>query len=552
MRWNSCASGSANQSLPAMRNAAALIVTALLASCAQVVTPDGGPKDVQAPRAIAYMPDSAAVNFKGQKIVIRFDEYIALNDLNKQLVISPSVKRKPEITIRKKDLVIEFKDTLEENTTYTISFGKAIRDITENNVLNNFRYVFSTGPVIDSLYCAGQVNNAYTGGAEKNVLVMLYRNSGDSAPYKQKPYYYTRTDESGKFTLQNLAADDYRIFVLADEGEDYLYNSRDERIAFSDSLVRLNVSRDSLRFRMFKSRAVNQQRLSAAQLTPDRYRLAYAMPLKNPEVKFNPALPSGMEAFVEYSKSNDTVNIWFSKLMLDSVRVIVSDNGAGVDTIAYELKMREGSTGRGGGADARKLVLSSNAAGGKLIPGKRVLLFTNNPVRAVNPSRMIVLKGKDTLDAPFVLLNDKRTLAAGFLPQDDSSYSVLLLPGAITDWYGQKNDTLRLSFAVQPLRQFGNLSVKLPESLSGNHLLEVMDDKGRVVIDTAISKGGLYRFELLSAGNYSIRLIEDADGNGRWTSGSYVLKQQPEKVRFYPALVRLRAGWDTDVVWELQ
>jgi hypothetical protein len=102
------------------------------------------------------------------------------------------------------------------------------------------------------------------------------------------------------------------------------------------------------------------------------------------------------------------------------------------------------------------------------------------------------------------------------------------------------------------LRQFGNLSVKLPESISGNAVLELVDDKGRVVRDTAITKGGVYRFDLLSSGNYSVRMIEDADGNGKWTSGSYALKQQPEKVRYYPALIRMRAGWDTDVVWEME
>jgi hypothetical protein len=535
-----------------MRSLLLLFAVVLIASCAQVVTPDGGPKDTQAPRVVAYMPDSAAVNFKGQKIVIRFDEYIALNDLNKQLVISPSVSKRPEITIRKKDLVIEFKDTLEANTTYTISFGKAIRDITENNVLNNFRYVFSTGPVIDSIECAGQVNNAYTGGPEKNVLVMLYRNTGDSVPHKEKPYYYTRTDDGGKFVLQNLAIGAYKIFVLADEGEDYLYNSREERIAFSDSLISLSASRDSLQFRMFRTRAVKQQRLFSAQISPDRYRLGYALPMSNPGVRFSPELPSGMEAFVEYAPSKDTINIWLSKLLLDSVYVFVTDNGKVIDTVGYELKMREGSTGRGGGASARALIVSSNVNGSKFVPGSRLTLSTTNPVRSLNPARILVRKGNDTLTTTFSILDGKRTLVAGFKPEEDSSYSVLLLPGAITDCYGQKNDTLRISFTVQPLRQFGNLSVKLPESISGNAVLELVDDKGRVVRDTAITKGGVYRFDLLSSGNYSVRMIEDADGNGKWTSGSYALKQQPEKVRYYPALIRMRAGWDTDVVWEME
>ncbi|MCK6639617.1 MAG: Ig-like domain-containing protein [Bacteroidia bacterium] len=535
-----------------MRSLLLLIIAVMLATCAQVVTPNGGDKDIQPPRVVAYMPDSAATNFKGNKIVIRFDEYVTLSDLNKQLVISPSVKRKPEITIRKKDIVIEFKDTLEENTTYTISFGKSIRDITENNVLNNFRYVFSTGPVIDSISCEGQVNNAYTGGPEKNVLVMLYRNTGDSVPHKEKPYYYTRTDDAGKFTLNNLAAADYKIFMLADEGEDYLYNSREERIAFSDTLLHLNASRDSLRFRMFKSRFIKQQRLSAAQMSPDRYRFTYAMPMNNPQVRFVPALPSGMEPFVDYGDKGDTINIWLSKVLLDSVRILITDNGAVVDSADFELKLRETSSGRGGGNEVRKLLLMSNTPGGKLVPGGMFELHSSNPVRNINPDKVLIRKRNDTLNAKLNLSADKRTITAVFVPEEDSSYSILLLPGAITDWYGQKNDTLRFTFTVQPLRQFGNLSITLPVSLKGNFVLELNDDKGRPVRDTVISKGGTYRFALLTSGYYSVRLVEDADGNGKWTPGSYALKQQPEKVLFYPALIRMRAGWDTDVVWDMQ
>ncbi|MEK6616765.1 MAG: Ig-like domain-containing protein, partial [Bacteroidota bacterium] len=147
----------------------------LLASrCAQIVNPNGGPKDVSPPHAVKYIPDSAKTNFSTKNIVIVFDEYIQLNDLQKQLVISPPMNIQPEIKVKGKSLLIELKDTLRKNTTYTFNFGNSIRDFTEANALEDFQYVFSTGSFIDSLKLSGAVKNAFDLKTEKGILVMLY------------------------------------------------------------------------------------------------------------------------------------------------------------------------------------------------------------------------------------------------------------------------------------------------------------------------------------------------------------------------------------------
>src|ERR1041385_8014106 len=190
-----------------MRNVTPLFVLVLLiSSCAQVLTPNGGAKDAAPPVVLKYYPDSAATNFAGKKIIIRFNEYVQLSDLNNQLIISPPMNTQPEVAIRKKDIVIELKDSLLPNTTYTISFGKAIKDITENNILDNFRYVFSTGPVIDSLKISGKISNAVTLAGEKDIYVMLYKESGDSVPLKKKPYYFTKSRADGSYEFTNLRA----------------------------------------------------------------------------------------------------------------------------------------------------------------------------------------------------------------------------------------------------------------------------------------------------------------------------------------------------------
>lgn len=526
---------------------------ALFLGCAQIVTPDGGPKDTEPPHAIKYSPDSAATNFHGTKIVITFDEYIALNDLNKQLIISPAVKRRPEVTIRRKDLVIQFKDTLEPNTTYSISFGKSIRDITENNVLNNFRYVFSTGPLIDSLKCSGQIVNAQTLRGEKNVLVMLYRNTNDSVPYKEKPYYYTRTDDNGNFLMTNLAAGKYKLFALADEGEDYLFNSTDERIAFSDSLLTLDDDADSIRMVMFREKPTMQKLNKSAQLSPGRFRFEYNLSVENPSVSYSPALPETMESFVQYSEFRDTIDIWLSRVEIDSVQFIINSGATHLDEVPMKLdKPGVKKSLRAGTTDSRTLRIQHNTIGGKLMPGHKFAVTGSNPIRRIDTSRIVFTRGLDTLDPKLILSDTRRNITFDVPFPEDSSYSVIIYPGAFIDWFGQKNDTLKTTFTVQPARQFGNLSIKIPTLKDGNYLLEVVDEKDRVLRDTVIHGASLCQFNLMAAGNYRIRLIHDANGDGRWTAGNYPEKKQPERVIYYNTSVRIRAGWDMDVEWRME
>ncbi|HTF02982.1 MAG TPA: Ig-like domain-containing domain [Bacteroidia bacterium] len=524
----------------------------LFTACAQIVTPDGGPKDVTPPHVVEYAPDSAATNFKGTRIVIRFDEYIALNDLNKQLIISPAVKRRPEITVRKKDIVIEFKDTLQPNTTYSISFGKAIRDITENNSLDNFRYVFSTGPVIDSLKCSGQVVNAHTLKPEKGMLVMLYRNTSDSTPYREKPYYYTRTDDNGNFLLTNLAPATYKIFALEDEGEDYLYNTPEERIAFTDSVVSLGDDVDSLRLLMFKDRPTKQYLVRTHQMAPGRFRLGYNLPVADPSVTFIPPLPASMDPYIEYNAAGDTINIWFAKVDVDSVSFVVKSGNTVLDTVPLKLLKPDGKKPVRAGAINYRALLISNNAPGKMLPGDQLILSSSNPIRSIDTSRIIFRKGADTLDPKLVLSANRRTLLFQHDFPEDSSFSVFIPPGTITDWYGQKNDTIKLGFIVQPARLFGNLAIKFPVLSAGNYIVQVVDEKDRVVKDTVITGVSSCRFSVMSAGNYRIRMIVDTNGDGKWTPGNYEGKRQPEKVFYYATTVRIRAGWDMDVEWRIE
>ena len=214
----------------------------LLASqCAQIVTPGGGPIDISPPRVVKYIPDSAAKNFDAKRITIVFNEFIDLNDLQKQLVVSPPMNIFPEVTSKGKILSIILKDSLRKNTTYCLNFGSAIRDVKESNAIASFQYIFSTGDHIDTLSLKGTVKNIADQKTEKGILVMLYDGSvSDSAPYKKMPSYFAKTKEDGTYKIYNIRPGTYKAFTLKDANSDYLYNLPGESISFSDSLIKIS------------------------------------------------------------------------------------------------------------------------------------------------------------------------------------------------------------------------------------------------------------------------------------------------------------------------
>lgn len=200
----------------------------------------GGPTDEDPPNVVASKPANYSVNFSGSKIEITFDEYITLNNVNQTLVVSPPMKEKPEIKLKNKTIIITLFDELKENTTYTLNFGNSIEDNNERNVLENFEFVFSTGPLLDSLAIEGSIVSAFNLKPSKEpFIIMLYDKLEDSIPMQELPLYIGRSDKEGKFRINNLKADTFKLFALNDLNYNYLFDLPNENIAFYDSLIYL-------------------------------------------------------------------------------------------------------------------------------------------------------------------------------------------------------------------------------------------------------------------------------------------------------------------------
>ena len=228
-----------------------LISTGLIGSsgCAQIGAPTGGPRDSIPPRLLSATPRMNSTGFKGNKISFTFDEYVTLDDVQSNLLISPLPKVNPSVDYKLRTITVKLKDSLLPNTTYAINFGNAIKDNNEGNPLRNFTYVFSTGNTIDSLQQSGKVTIAETGRFDSTMLAMLYRNANDSAVQKRKPDYLARLRSDGSFTFTNLSAGTYKIYALKDGDGGKTYNSKIELFAFSDNPI--TVSDNNLPVNLF-------------------------------------------------------------------------------------------------------------------------------------------------------------------------------------------------------------------------------------------------------------------------------------------------------------
>jgi uncharacterized protein (DUF2141 family) len=204
--------------------------------CANIIPPQGGPKDTLAPRLVRAEPGDSSTNFRGRTITLTFDEFVELQNAQQNILLTPTLARNPEIEGHLRTLTIRFRDSLEDNTTYTFNFGNAVRDVNEGNVLPGLTYTFSTGPQLDSLTLSGKVVLAQTGGIDTTVIVILHRNLNDSAVVNERPRYISRVDRDGNFTFRNLPSGTFALYALS-ETAGRRYTNKASLFAFTDTPI---------------------------------------------------------------------------------------------------------------------------------------------------------------------------------------------------------------------------------------------------------------------------------------------------------------------------
>lgn len=564
-----------------------LIITVgyFIASCANPVSPSGGPKDVDPPVHVKAEPPLYTKNFDSDKIKITFNEFIQLKDVTNQVIISPPMDEMPDFKSKGKSLIIELNEELKENTTYNIFMGDAIVDLTENNPASNFQYVFSTGNMIDSLSVKGNVLKAFDLTPVENVNVMLYLDINDtiefdSLPYYVKPYYLTKTNEQGDFLLNNLADKQFKLFALLDLNSNMIYDQPSEEIAFIDSLIipRFDPSsiidtatlvdtiidvKDTIKLpdlipidlSLFQEVDSVQRLLKVALVKNYQLNFFYKLPVTNLQIRpLN--LTEGIDwAIVEPNKTNDTLIYWLKNLNQDSLTLEISDAGIILDTtdVAVVKKARSRKEKKEE-EKPQKLTAKYNNKSQSIDLNEPLILTFDYPIESFNLSSISLFEN-DTIplvpEVAFIDSSIQRKLEIKYQWKQGTTYSMLIPDSVFFDIHGHSHDTLGSIFVSKTLEDYGNLYVDINLLKPGqNHIVQLLSNDN-IVKETILTENQRISFEYLKPGNYRLKVIYDQNNNGIWDSGDYFYKIQPEVIDFFPGEITVRANWDIEEDWEL-
>ena len=507
-----------------------LIIIFLFSACAHVGTPTGGDKDVTPPVLLRVVPANETRNFKGQEIILEFDEYVVIRDLMKNLLISPPVKNMPVIVpsgIPSKRFKIKFQDTLQPNTTYQINFGESIADNNEGNKLKNLKLVFSTGPVIDSLSLKGKVIPVHFDDKPEVITVGLYDASKftDSIVFKEKPYYVAMVDGNGSFELDFLKAGTYKIIALSDKNRDYKYQQGEESIGFLDKT--LHIPGDTLvHLYLFKESPplsienIEQQSAHHTVVkfkgSPDSLKVTVKTPLQR------------QESFVD----NDQWHLWYD---------------TSGDSIKLEIPLPRGRIKkfyrkRNSEKDSLQAGFVRNS---RLNPLDSVLISGNMPLEKIDNNKLQLLEDSMSVSAG-LQKSVKGQFKVTFAKNFGKTYNLTFLPGAVTGFTGQKNkDTLRTNFKVPKKEMFGKLILHLNNVHQRPLFVELISNK-KIIRQTPVQTGNDFVMEYLMPGAYTLRIIWDTNRNNQWDTGNYLRHIQPEKSFEPDKKIDIRANWDVD------
>ncbi len=510
----------------------------IVINCANRGTPSGGEKDTDPPIILKSEPENFSTNFNEKEIRIYFDEYVKINNLQKQLIISPPMNIQPDITplgSASKYIKIRIHDTLQPNTTYAFNFGQSIVDNNEANPYPYFRYVFSTGNYIDSLSVSGQIEDALERKTDQFVSVMLYEIDStytDSTVFKKKPKYITNTlDSVTTFKIDNIKSGKYKLVALKEENSDYIFQPKFDKIGFYEGVV--NVPTDSLFTLKLFQEELDFKVIRPRQETGQKVIFGYEGDYNGVHIELLDKTPDGFESRITKDPKTDTLYYWYKpKIELDSARFVVN-NKTYSDTLQFNFRDLE-----------KDSLIVNSIQSGVLHLYQDFQIQANIPFDKINEEYITILD-KDSLNVPFTTTLDKydNIYTFKFEKKESDVYRIRMLPNALEDFFENTNDTLRYSLRTNKKSDYGNIRVRFINA-KFPMIVQLVDDRGVVAYERYTTESNIVDFNDLLPRQYYLRAIFDANGNKKYDPGNYLKNQQPERVSYAQDIDAVRANFD--------
>lgn len=557
-----------------------LLVSLFSAGCAnRGMGPQGGPVDSIPPVPLKAEPENGSVNFTGNRIEVTFDEYIQLNNVAQNMLMSPPQQTPPEVKARGKKLLIHFVDSLRDSTTYTIDFGSAVCDYNERVPLHGYAFAFATGPTIDTLETFGLVVDAENLDPVYGVYAGIYSNLSDTAFVSEPFLRVARTDSAGMFRIGNMRAGRYRLYAVDDISRDYRLTVG-EALAFDpepftvdgamshNTMSNDTASNDTVAevplhvLYLFREK---QQRLYLQRTLREQQHCVRVLFSSAPDsLPIFRALDDSVSFFPSYSQHADTVSLW----LIDSLSILR-------DSLFFEIRYRRTDslyhlewatdTLRAIWRAPRKaaktpshvlkpkaLELKCNARQGFEL-NDTLLVLCSTPMALIEADSLHLLQVVDSLRKPLefaIQKSDSTPMSFQVVApmQPGQIYELRLDSGALTDIYGVSNVYSSYTLQLRTPEDYSTLRVRLNPAVA-NARIQVLNNKDQVVRELPATDDGAY-FQYLKADTYFLRMYIDLNGDGEWTTGSWTEARQPEPIYYYPNSIQTKSNWDFEEEWD--
>lgn len=575
-----------------------ILIASIIIKCAHPGTPIGGPKDVTPPQVVESTPENGSARFNTDRFKITFDEYVKLVEIQQQALISPPMEDLPEFKIKGKSLQVKFKEDLKPNTTYSVYFGDAIVDITEQNPLLNYTYIFSTGDFVDSLSFGGHIINAFDLKPVEGTYVMLYKDNNDtitfdSLPYNVVPYYLSKTDPDGRFQFSGLSDDEYLVFALNDKNSNFIFDQPGEEIAFLDSLIKpvyievpkvdsiindsitnidmtsdsIIVDSESFLFEtdendsynevdmfLFLSPDTIQRLLKAEVIVKNTLLFSFSQPSTDIEIKSLKFSPDSAWFVKEFSVDKDSLYWYLNNPNIDSLELLFTqfDDTLGIAYLKLDPKKKSIRSRKKDEVEKMEtLGWKSNISGKNLNLNKHLEIEFTQPFVKLNTDSSLLVIDNDSIWNPNFIFSDslRMKILFPFDLQEDTKYKIYFPDSSFTSWNNIYTNKIDLSFNTLKLSDYGIFTFNLYPEIEQNYILQMLSEKEVVLRDFYFTKDTTITFEYVSPEKYLFKIIFDNDKNNKWDPGNYGLKIQPEQVMYFPKEVKVRANWEIEENW---
>ena len=567
-------------------------ISAFIYSCANQGYPTGGPIDNTPPKVTETQPENYALNFNGGKIEIFFDEFVKLEKISENFVISPPLKKTPIVKLKGRSIYVKLEEELKENTTYTLDFGTGIVDNNEGNPLGNYQFVFSTGENIDSLSIKGKIDNAFDELPVEGSMVMAYLNTHDSVPLTTIPDYIALTDSAGYFQINSLREGTYKLFSIVDGNKDYMYNGPGEKIGYFKELIvptshRFEqidtIAQDSIVIRELTALEPNNIHI---RMFDEENTLQYLTGYKRSrreklEFEFNAKRSDSLQIdfvgidenpnwfLAESNASKDTLSYWITDstiykrdTLLTALQYLKTDSTGMLtnfkDTVKLNFKDPKKAKQAKGKKKKKKLKIKVPTYKFKVSTSsiqdlhKDVAIRFDEPLTNINLDSIHFFQLKDTLEIPvdFKIEKDPKhildyKLIVNWKPE--TQYKLKVDSTAFQNIYGLYSDSYQGKITTREKEYYGKLFLNV-SGVQFPTLIQLHESakKDKLFQTQKIKSDQTVLFDYLEPKTYIIKVIIDENDNGIWDTGNYEKGIQPEQVFYFRKEIKVRSNWDVE------